>query len=110
MVKNVDYITKLAAQFEKLATDMTKEEAEAILNMPPEYTPHMLRDIFRGAILKFHPDRNKLPDAHEMTKSIIEAYKILKPHAKENRSPIIVEPKKEQPIHHERGSLIDTWI
>jgi hypothetical protein len=45
-----------------------------------------------------------------MTKSIIEAYKILKPHAKENRSPIIVEPKKEQPIHHERGSLIDTWI
>jgi molecular chaperone DnaJ len=80
---------------------MSKKEAEEILGLlPEEYTFHMLRSAYRRALLKFHPDVNKAPNAAEMTRKIVAAYELLK-------TETMTRALLSMP---ERGSLIDTYM
>lgn len=48
-----------------------------VLGLTKEAAPKAIKDAFRTLALKFHPDRNKEPDAEEKFKEIAEAYAIL---------------------------------
>lgn len=48
-----------------------------ILGVPHDADPKAIKDAFRQLALKYHPDRNKSPDAEERFKAIAEAYAVL---------------------------------
>src|SRR5574341_981064 len=48
-----------------------------ILGVAPEADEKTIKDAFRALALKYHPDRNKAPDAEEKFKEIAEAYAVL---------------------------------
>lgn len=48
-----------------------------ILGVPRDADEKKIKDAFRTLALKYHPDRNKSPDAEERFKEIAEAYAVL---------------------------------
>jgi molecular chaperone DnaJ len=48
-----------------------------VLGVPREATDKQIRDAFRSLALKYHPDRNKAPEAQEKFKEIAAAYAVL---------------------------------
>ena len=48
-----------------------------ILNLSEEASEEEIKKSYKKLALKFHPDRNKSPDAEEKFKEISEAYQIL---------------------------------
>ena len=48
-----------------------------VLGVARDADPKAIKDSFRDLAMKFHPDRNKAPDAEEKFKEIAEAYAIL---------------------------------
>lgn len=48
-----------------------------VLGVPADASPDKIKQAFRELALKYHPDRNKEPDAEERFKEIAEAYAIL---------------------------------
>ncbi len=48
-----------------------------VLGVPPDADEKTIKDAFRKLALKYHPDRNKEPDAEERFKQIAEAYAVL---------------------------------
>jgi molecular chaperone DnaJ len=48
-----------------------------VLGVPRDATDKQIRDAFRSLALKFHPDRNKAPEAQEKFKEIAAAYAVL---------------------------------
>jgi molecular chaperone DnaJ len=48
-----------------------------VLGVPRDATDKQIRDAFRGLALKYHPDRNKAPEAQEKFKEIAGAYAVL---------------------------------
>lgn len=53
-----------------------------MLGVGRDASPKEIRDAFRGLALKYHPDRNKDPDAQERFKEIAAAYAVLSDPAK----------------------------
>ena len=54
-----------------------KENLYKILGVSENATRDDIKKAYRGLSLKYHPDRNPLPDATEKFKLINEAYEIL---------------------------------
>ena len=48
-----------------------------VLGIPRDANDKAIKDAFRQLALKYHPDRNKSPDAEERFKEIAEAYAVL---------------------------------
>jgi molecular chaperone DnaJ len=48
-----------------------------VLGVPRDADAKTVKDAFRSLALKYHPDRNKAPDAEERFKEIAEAYAVL---------------------------------
>jgi molecular chaperone DnaJ len=48
-----------------------------VLGVPRDADAKIIKDAFRKLVMKYHPDRNKSPDAEEKFKEIAEAYAIL---------------------------------
>lgn len=48
-----------------------------VLGVPRDATDKQIKDAFRALALKFHPDRNKSPEAQEKFKEIAAAYAVL---------------------------------
>jgi molecular chaperone DnaJ len=55
----------------------TKKDYYEILGVPRNATLEQIKDAYRTLALKYHPDRNKSPDAEEKFKEISEAYAVL---------------------------------
>ena len=55
----------------------TKRDYYEVLGVPKNSTADEIKSQYRKLALKFHPDRNKSPDASEHFKEISEAYAIL---------------------------------
>ena len=56
---------------------MSKRDYYDILGVPRSATKEQIKDEYRKLALKYHPDRNKAPDAEEKFKEISEAYAVL---------------------------------
>jgi molecular chaperone DnaJ len=56
---------------------MTKKDYYEILGVPKNATLEEIKKAYRNLALKYHPDRNKSPDAEEKFKEISEAYAVL---------------------------------
>ena len=48
-----------------------------VLGVPRDADAKAIKDAFRSLAMKYHPDRNKSPDAESQFKEIAEAYAIL---------------------------------
>jgi len=55
----------------------SKEDYYEILGVPRNATKEEIKQAYRKLALKYHPDRNKSPDAEEKFKKISEAYAVL---------------------------------
>ena len=79
-MNDISKILKMASLFEALASEMSIEEAEKILNLHKGYDFKKLKSAYRMAIFKNHPDKNpnKTQEALEETKRINKAYARLK--------------------------------
>ena len=55
----------------------TKRDYYDILGVPRNATKEQIKDEYRKLALKYHPDRNKAPDAEARFKEISEAYAVL---------------------------------
>lgn len=60
-----------------MATPTAKQDYYEILGVPREADAKAIKDAFRTLALKYHPDRNKAPEAEERFKQIAEAYAVL---------------------------------
>jgi molecular chaperone DnaJ len=56
----------------------TREDYYAVLGVPRNATEEQIRSAYRQQALKFHPDRNRAPDAAERFKEVTEAYEVLR--------------------------------
>ena len=56
---------------------MPKRDYYEILGVARSATAEQIKDAYRTLALKYHPDRNKAPDAEEKFKEISEAYAVL---------------------------------
>ena len=56
---------------------MSKRDYYDILGVPRNAPKDQIKTEYRKLALKYHPDRNKAPDAEERFKEISEAYAIL---------------------------------
>ena len=54
-----------------------KRDYYEVLNVPRKATKKEMRKAYRKLALKYHPDRNKTPEAEEKFKEISEAYAVL---------------------------------
>jgi molecular chaperone DnaJ len=54
-----------------------KRDYYEVLGVPRDATRDAIKDAFRQLALKYHPDRNKAPDAEDKFKEIAEAYAVL---------------------------------
>lgn len=55
----------------------SKRDYYEVLNVPKNATKEEIKRAYRQLALKYHPDRNKSPDAEEKFKEISEAYAVL---------------------------------
>jgi molecular chaperone DnaJ len=55
----------------------TKRDYYEILGVPRNATKDQIKDAYRTLAMKYHPDRNKSPNAEERFKEISEAYAVL---------------------------------
>ena len=65
-----------------MAAVTTQRDYYDVLGVPREATDKQIKDAFRSLAMKFHPDRNKAPDAEEHFKEIAAAYAVLSDPAK----------------------------
>jgi molecular chaperone DnaJ len=56
---------------------MEQRDYYEVLGVAKDADQKAIKDAFRGLALKYHPDRNKAPEAEEKFKEIAEAYAIL---------------------------------
>ena len=56
---------------------MAKRDYYEVLGVTKSSNPDEIKSQYRKLALKFHPDRNKSPDAQEHFKEISEAYAVL---------------------------------
>jgi molecular chaperone DnaJ len=56
---------------------LSKRDYYDILGVPRNATKEQIKDEYRRLALKYHPDRNKAPDAEAKFKEISEAYAVL---------------------------------
>ncbi len=54
-----------------------KRDYYEVLGVPKEASKDQIKDAYRTLALKYHPDRNKSPEAEEKFKEISEAYAVL---------------------------------
>jgi molecular chaperone DnaJ len=54
-----------------------KRDYYEVLGVPKDAAKDKIKQAYRDLALKYHPDRNKSPDAEEMFKEISEAYAVL---------------------------------
>jgi molecular chaperone DnaJ len=64
---------------------LAKRDYYEILGVPKDASNEDVKKAFRKLAFKFHPDRNKAPDAEEKFKEISEAYAILSDNEKRNQ-------------------------
>lgn len=55
----------------------TQRDYYEVLGVPRDADQKAIKEAFRSLAMKYHPDRNKAPDAEEKFKAIAEAYGIL---------------------------------
>jgi molecular chaperone DnaJ len=59
-----------------MATTAQRDYYE-VLGVPRDADAKRIKDAFRSLAMKYHPDRNKSPDAEERFKEVAEAYAVL---------------------------------
>jgi molecular chaperone DnaJ len=64
---------------------LSKRDYYDILGVPRNATKDQIKDEYRRLALKYHPDRNKAPDAEDKFKEISEAYAVLSDDEKRNQ-------------------------
>ncbi len=62
-----------------------KRDYYEVLGVSRDASPEEIKRAYRKAALKYHPDRNKSPDAEERFKEAAEAYEVLSDPEKRNR-------------------------
>jgi molecular chaperone DnaJ len=63
-----------------MATTAQRDYYE-VLGVARDTDAKAIKDAFRALALKYHPDRNKAPDAEERFKEIAEAWQCCRPNA-----------------------------
>lgn len=63
----------------------SKRDYYEVLGVAKGAAPDEIKRAFRQAAMKYHPDRNKAPDAEALFKEASEAYEVLSDPAKRNR-------------------------
>src|SRR6185503_11620314 len=64
---------------------MSKKDYYDVLGVQKTVTKDELKSVYRKLALKYHPDRNKSPEAEEKFKEISEAYAVLSDEEKRKR-------------------------
>lgn len=64
---------------------MSKKDYYDVLGVQKTVTKDELKSVYRKLALKYHPDRNKSPEAEEKFKEISEAYAVLSDQEKRKR-------------------------
>lgn len=68
-----------------MAVSGTKRDYYAVLGLSRDASPEEIKKSYRRRAHKFHPDRNKEPDAEDKFKEAAEAYEVLSDPAKRQR-------------------------
>ena len=72
-----EFIKNKAILFEKLAFNITIEEAAEILEVPLGIDDESLKKAYKKKVMEFHPDLNKEDTTYEMQR-INRAYEVIK--------------------------------
>jgi DnaJ-class molecular chaperone len=72
---------------------MVKKTYYEILEVDKKASQEDIKSAYRRLAMRFHPDRNKLPEAEEMFKGISEAYSVLSDPGKRKQYDIDNEPR-----------------
>ncbi len=56
---------------------MVKKTYYEILEVDKKASQEEIKSAYRRLVMRYHPDKNKLPEAEEMFKGIAEAYSVL---------------------------------
>lgn len=64
-------------QMERVSRQKKAETLYDILEVSPKASPEVIRGAFRGLAVKYHPDKNKQPNASMMFRRVKMAYDVL---------------------------------
>ena len=71
--------------FRLITTMTTKRDYYEVLNVSKDASKEEIKKAYRKLALKYHPDRNKAPEAESQFKEISEAYAVLSDDEKRNQ-------------------------
>ena len=90
---------------------MNLTEAYKIFGLPLHATQDDIKKKYKELVLKYHPDRNNDPNAHNVMVDIIEAYKFLRatPTERKREKPRETKTERDEQFNNFRRSQNYHW-